>query len=349
MSFDTKNVPDFVRFWANDLNCKDSSIVRLEGGINNYVYSCKSSDLKKWVIKGYKPACPGMPDRMSAEVEFLRFSSQVIAGFTPELIKVDTSRRCIVLEYIQGKPFLVGEIPNNEAIEAARTFFQEINRSRALASNPIRHHAIDGFLSITEHLSDIRNRLSSLSTSHISSGLRELSDRYLAQLYRNFNLVEEQVMSFIFNDFISDNLNPEILCVSPGDFGFHNAIQTDKGVKFIDFEFSGLDDPTKTILDFIFQPRIPINSFSNPLLSCLDLSTQSIVRERALVLKPILLLKWSVIILSFLSPTRATQFQAGVQNLAFDTLCRHRLSVYENFSSNHDIDNLLCELDNHYD
>ncbi|HCY84918.1 MAG TPA: aminoglycoside phosphotransferase family protein, partial [Desulfobacteraceae bacterium] len=46
--------------------------------------------------------------------------------------------------------------------------------------------------------------------------------------------------------------------LSPSDFGFHNAIRTEKGLSFFDFEYAGWDGPIKLVCDFLCQPEIPI-------------------------------------------------------------------------------------------
>ena len=45
------------------------------------------------------------------------------------------------------------------------------------------------------------------------------------------------------------------LCISASDFGLHNAIMTERGIVFFDFEFAGWDDPAKAIVDFLLQPQ----------------------------------------------------------------------------------------------
>ena len=42
--------------------------------------------------------------------------------------------------------------------------------------------------------------------------------------------------------------------LSPSDFGFHNALLTKDGLKFIDFEYFGWDDPVKLTCDFLLHP-----------------------------------------------------------------------------------------------
>ena len=51
-------------------------------------------------------------------------------------------------------------------------------------------------------------------------------------------------------------LNDEFRILSPSDFGFHNIIQTKKGLKFIDFEYFGWDDPVKLVCDFLLHPAM---------------------------------------------------------------------------------------------
>jgi hypothetical protein len=54
-------------------------------------------------------------------------------------------------------------------------------------------------------------------------------------------------------------LNPAERCVSPSDFGFHNALADSAGrLGFFDFEYAGWDDPAKLICDFFCQPELPV-------------------------------------------------------------------------------------------
>jgi thiamine kinase-like enzyme len=48
--------------------------------------------------------------------------------------------------------------------------------------------------------------------------------------------------------------------LTPSDLGAHNMLENDKGeIYFIDFEYFGLDDPAKTVSDFLLQPKNKIN------------------------------------------------------------------------------------------
>ena len=66
-------------------------------------------------------------------------------------------------------------------------------------------------------------------------------------------------------------LRADECCLSPSDFGFHNALVDERaGLTFLDFEYAGRDDPAKLVSDFFCQPEIPV-----PLdLSCPTSSTR---------------------------------------------------------------------------
>ena len=52
-------------------------------------------------------------------------------------------------------------------------------------------------------------------------------------------------------------LLPAERCLSPGDFGFHNALARPSGeICFLDFEYAGWDDPAKMIANFFCMPEL---------------------------------------------------------------------------------------------
>jgi hypothetical protein len=58
---------------------------------------------------------------------------------------------------------------------------------------------------------------------------------------------------------IDEPIGADERCLSPSDFGFHNALMDDEGhLTFLDFEYAGLDDPAKLVSDFFCQPEVPV-------------------------------------------------------------------------------------------
>jgi hypothetical protein len=95
-------------------------------------------------------------------------------------------------------------------------------------------------------------------------------------------------------------------CISPSDFGFHNALrETDGRIRFLDFEYAGWDDPAKMAGDFFAQLAVPVPDrlFEPFVRECL----QSFVRpveliKRAELLRPLYQVKWCCIALNVFLP-----------------------------------------------
>jgi hypothetical protein len=298
-----KDPPLFAVHWAEELGADPNGLERLQGGINNQVF--RSSDgAQNWVIKGYSPAQPGQPDRMLAEQQFLLFANQMAPGFTPSLVCADHDRRCVVLEYVHGSTFGEDVPPCAEAVSEAVRFIHLLNRDPQRAREYIQLDAAEGFQSMSQHIANVRSRLDSMSCEHVKTEVKPLAEAMLQKVSTELCQVAEQTHRAIEQGVISDSISLDKRCVSPSDFGFHNAISTEEGIRFIDFEFAGWDDPAKTTLDFILQPRVPVVGFGSPLLSAWQQQERPSIQSRCQYLEPILRLKWLCILLSVLNPTR---------------------------------------------
>jgi hypothetical protein len=297
--------PEFARHWAGELGTSEKSLKQLSGGINNQVFRCENS-INKWVIKGYEPSKPWKRDNMKAEIEFLRYTYQVARDFTPKLIHADTERRCVILEHIEGSQFLPGQIPTEERVEDAIKFIRCLNANHQAAEEILTMRAAEGFLSLKEHLNNVRERLEKLESNHLEKKHRKKAAQIIESLSIDFEQTKERTLELIKNGKVENKIRSEWLRVSPSDFGFHNAIHTKTGTKFFDFEFSGWDDPAKAVTDFILQPRIPVHCKPAILLEAFRDHTKKKEGEynRLPILALILRLKWLCIILSVLMPEK---------------------------------------------
>lgn len=298
--------PDFVFYWAGQLGANHNSIEKLSGGINNQVFRCGIGDCK-WVIKGYKTVQPGQRDRMRAEFQFLQYARRVAPKMTADLVHVDWDRRCVVLENVEGKAYKEGRTPDADSIATATQFIQLLNREPDLAKRYIQENAAEGFLGLRQHIENVRKRINALSCEHLISGTRRKAEYLLSLIHDNFEEIEEKTEKEISSGGILDKIEPQQRCISPSDFGFHNAIQSSDGVRFLDFEFAGWDDPAKATVDFILQPRIPVIGFGSPLMQAWKPELRHSINRRCEVLSPILRLKWLCIMLGVLDPKRLTE------------------------------------------
>ena len=331
-------LPEFATHWAKELGSSEMSLVRLQGGINNRVFCCGDAP-NQFVIKGYSPLEPNQRDRMQAEVDFLHYSAETATGFTPKLIHSDPELRCVVLEYLDGISFPEGVSPPKEAVDTAVEFFRRLNEDPEAAKRSIHIDASEGFLSLTEHLNNVHRRIEGMECNHLPPDAKPEAERLLAILQSELDRIHEITANRISSGVIVDLISPDSRCVSPSDFGFHNAIQTSTGVRFYDFEFAGWDDPAKTIVDFILQPSVPIPAEHSILLIGLHPNERRDLHMRYRVLKPILRVKWVCIMLSFLRPERLEQLLLVIPEMNTSKLIYKRFRRVSNY-----LDEILQDL-----
>lgn len=297
------NLPDFVRHWSQEMGSSEEAVSQLKGGINNLVFSIGTKN-RQWVVKGYPAKEAGKRDRMQAELELLIYANMVAPGMVPRLIEIDRDRRCLILEYVRGSSYTRGCSPTPEDVNTAIKFFRRLNDNHVLAKQMISMDAAEGFLSLRQHMSSVHERLSTMGAEHLPAKFRVSASILLVHLKEQADRLENTLETMITAGEVDDQIDPETRCVSPSDFGFHNAIRTDKGVTFIDFEFAGWDDPAKSYVDFILQPNVPIDYKTSSSTIRLLLNDCEPFNERVRILTQILQLKWLCIIMAILRPER---------------------------------------------
>ena len=319
------NPPPFATHWARELGAAEESLIQLRGGINNRVYRC-GEGVESYVIKGYEPADCGKRNRMKAEVDFLRYASIITPQFVPKLHFCDWDRRCIVLEHLSGNSYAEGSAPTAIDLEAAVAFFRLLNAENKLAREWIEMDAAEGFLSLRQHLANVKDRIYSMSVDHLPKANQDAARDLLIKIKEASEVIETNTELLITSGVVSDGINASESCVSPSDFGFHNAILTKTGVKFIDFEFAGWDDPAKVAVDFALQPRVPVRVMESPLLLAMGQHGYEVNRHRLEALGLILRLKWTAIILAILQPVRMNKLLANTISTDVKQLTNERLT-----------------------
>jgi hypothetical protein len=195
---------------------------------------------------------------MKAELQFLYYAGLTAPGYTPRLIHADDNRRCVVLENLEGTAFSDRTKPCPSEIAEAVQFIRLLNERPECARRYITLNAAEGFLGLLDHIANIKDRLKRMSCDGLHRHNKLVAEKLLEYIRLGLNKAEERTEKLLGEGIASDEIDNSLLCVSPSDFGFHNAIRTDAGVKFIDFEYAGWDDPAKMVSDFFAQIAIPI-------------------------------------------------------------------------------------------
>ena len=281
-----------------------TSVSPLPGGRNNFVWAVQSAS-RRFLLKRYFWSEQDPRDRLGQEWAFLRYLRKIGCCRAPEPLAKDPDARCALLEFIEGKPIAIQEVTRAD-VEAAAEFFAEINldRSRAASLQPVS----EACFTLGDHLATVADRMERVRTieasdeAHVSA--REFASATLEPLWSTINngIRSQKEIS------LTAILPPDQRCLSPSDFGFHNALrQNDGSLRFLDFEYAGWDDPAKTTIDFCNQP----DGLLPPALA-------EIFRERAIaidpapdrlaarirLLEPLYQLKWACICLNHFLPGR---------------------------------------------
>ena len=280
---------------------------RLGGGANNKVCLLEKGS-NKYILKQY--AETDERDRYSSEKAFYEWTSRQALDQVPEALDWDDEARAALFHYIEGQP-----VPVDAGIQNTRQaaqFILDLNQGCTDARQlPIPQAADTG--DWPTQFSRISARLRKLQDLSEETPLKDELDAFLEhELLPSWEQVSAQFQSHINKEpDLSEPLPTEETILSPSDIGFHNCLVTHDGRHvFFDFEYAGWDDPAKTAVDFLRQPRHDIAhpqwaSFIRMLSTLSPDPDRFMYRTRRLA--PLHNIKWCCIFLNEFLPTHASR------------------------------------------
>jgi len=230
-------------------------------GDNNRIYRVETSK-GIFAAKQYFHHEGDRRDRLSAEYVFLQYAGKVSSGFVPKVYACNRGTGWALYEYIEGAHICSGEVEWRH-VEQAVIFFQEINTSvsrRGAISLPLASEAV---FSVADHLAIVAGRIECLYEALSSANDKDQSAiQFLEELQCFWSqLASEVETTAAAAGWLDKSLDKEQYCLSPSDFGFHNALLKANGdIQFIDFEYAGFDDPAKMVGDFFAQLAVPVGT-----------------------------------------------------------------------------------------
>lgn len=289
-------------------NIADFNVESCAGGGNNRVFIL-SNHKQKFVVKWYYSHPSDTRKRLQAEYGFLQYTKKLGLNNVPKALACLPEHNLALYEFIEGKKLNASEVSENRIIEAAQ-FFAQLNKpeNRKYAQHIL--NASDACFSVHEHIISVQKRAAKFieGLDPADTIVWEFATKLNNKLYEISNSIEAAA-----NKSINTPLEIELRCISPSDFGFHNALlQASDTLCFIDFEYAGWDDPAKMVCDFFCQPDIPadvtyIDYFINHALNFTeDLEP---VKERVHLLLPLNKIKWCFILLNEFLPDSARRRQ----------------------------------------
>ena len=177
-------------------------------------------------------------------------------------------------------------------VRAAADFLVKINEPLP-AESEVPCPASEACFSAEEHLELLANRINRLQQA--APGVSSLAEFLGSTLSPFFERVRRSLLADQGADFRLSGEEKRIF--SPGDFGLHNAMRRSDGrVVFFDFEYSGWDDPVKTVADVFLQPEQPVEWKFLPGF-CAQLGAWPALEKRVRAWLPFFAAKWAVILL----------------------------------------------------
>jgi hypothetical protein len=278
--------------------------VRVGGNNRTYRVETKSGS---YLAKEYFSHPGDTRDRLGVEFGFSWFAHEVASGSVPRPFARDEKARIAIYEYVDGRHLRPSDIGESE-IDQAVMFFKALNSPPARTAAVRLPLASEAVFSLAGHLQLIQRRIELLGTVAGEDDADREAMVLIAEMTRRWSEFVARAERQIRDtgcDPVAELPEGE-RCVSPSDFGFHNALQRSDGrLCFLDFEYAGWDDPSRMICDFFCQPEVPIpHCYLNRFVDgCLhEMPGDARLRERASILEPLYAFKWCCIALAVFLP-----------------------------------------------
>jgi thiamine kinase-like enzyme len=274
---------------------------------NNRVFAVTAGE-HRYAAKVYFRHPSDERDRLNAEYSFLSCANRAGITCVPKPVACDPARGIGVYEFIEGSKLTAAEV-NADCIDQAAKFIARLNQAATRKEGRNLPEASEACFSIVAHFSMVDRRIERLD--RISSD--EPVDREAREFSAALKARWGQLKSLMLKEAAAARIDPDTelteRCLSPSDFGFHNALATrERGICFIDFEYAGWDDPAKLVGDFFSHPAIPVD------IAHLERFVKAVsayaaqpaeIAARARILFPVFQVKWCCIILNEFLPEAA--------------------------------------------
>lgn len=306
------------------------SLEPANAGGNNRIYRLQTSE-GVFAVKQYFRSERDQRDRLTSEYRFLQYANEIAVDFVPRAYACDHEIGLALYGYVDGKHIGAEELARQH-VEQAAAFFCALNHSAARQKAADLPGGSEACFSVAEHLDLVNRRIGRLPEALISlpdeegetvEFLDELQ-RYWINLAGTIRQAAEKLGQ------LDQMLDPQHCCVSPSDFGFHNAlVQADGKIKFIDFEYAGIDDPAKMVGDFFAQLAVPVpvKFYEAFVRQCMQVFPEpEKLIARAGLLRPVYKIKWCCIAMNVFLPEHMARRKFADRHLDERILRKNQLN-----------------------
>jgi hypothetical protein len=284
-----------------------AQFTRIDGGGNNQVFRAESGS-RRGALKIYFHHSQDQRDRLNAEYSF----SSLLWGHgvtsVPQPLALDRDARMGLYEFVEGEKLTAGQV-DADALEAALDFFSAANTPGLLQDGQGLPLASEACFSVTAHLATVRRRLGRLDGLEGASPVDYEAALFVRDCVQPaWQALEKGLLAGMERLRIApdEEIAADMRCLSPSDFGFHNALREPSGaLRFVDFEYAGWDDPAKLVGDFFNQEQVPVpqalfSDFARQVAARYPAPERTLARFELLL--PVYSMKWITIMLNDFLP-----------------------------------------------
>lgn len=273
---------------------------------NNRVFVAVT-DKYKFVVKRYYDHPSDSRDRLNTEYTFSLFAAQIGIKCIPKPLFSDPENKITLFEFIEGRKIAPKEVCK-PYIDQAIEFFIRLNDPKYSNLSKDLPDASDSGFSIEEHIQLVEKRIEKIVTLKPENETDAKGLDFGKAMESHLLLLKKKIIDKTKKCLI-DMKKPLLSserCISPSDFGYHNALLRLSGdLCFLDFEYAGWDDPAKMVGDFFSQPAVPVNQkyFDYFLKSTMGIfKSSAMLIKRAHLLYPLIQMKWCCILMNDFLP-----------------------------------------------
>ena len=263
------------------------SLEILSKSLNSNIYRIEYKN-KNAIIKRYKSN-----DKMRLNREFSALSllNKSCFQYVPKLLEINRKENHIIMSKLEG-------ISPKQDLNFTIDLANHINGMQNYVNKKDSLKACDAAFNIKDHFKIVENKIIYILNKFDFNPqeFRETKN----MIYEILKWIQDY-KKIIFSNFnVEEKINLEKIIFSQSDIGAHNSIIDRNLIYTFDYEYAGLDDPSKTFCDLIIHPEseVSIEKFTYLVKKIETIKIFNNINDRNLILIPLYRYKWFAIILN---------------------------------------------------
>ena len=296
------------------------ALTPLAGGANSKAFRVDRGPREAPLfLKEYFHHADDPRDRLGTEFAFASFAWEQGLRSIARPFALDRAAHGALYSFLDGRKLSAREVTPN-AIGQCLRFLQALSACKGSPRATELPIASEACFCLEDHWNCLVRRVDRLESIEPVGVLDKQAwlfvNRELAPACAAY-LGSARELAAVVGVVASAMIAPGDRCLSPSDFGFHNALMADDGtLRYLDFEYAGWDDPAKTVGDFFCQPACPVpmayyGDFANQVAAMT--SDPALHRMRMDLLLPMYRLKWCCILLNDFLPSGGSRRRFALQ------------------------------------